>query len=70
MCTANVLDTIPAPLLDRMEVIDLAGYTAMEKMAIAKQYLIPSATELTGMKDAIEITGVLRGGRWGVDFLL
>jgi Lon-like ATP-dependent protease len=39
VCTANVLDTIPGPLLDRMEVIRLSGYTADEKTAIARRYL-------------------------------
>merc|ERR1719333_949061 len=41
VCTANVLDTIPGPLLDRFEVIRIAGYVHEEKMAIAKQYLVP-----------------------------
>ena len=39
VCTANVLDTIPAPLLDRMEVVRLSGYIADEKRAIARTYL-------------------------------
>ncbi|KNE69688.1 ATP-dependent protease La [Allomyces macrogynus ATCC 38327] len=43
VCTANVLDTIPGPLLDRMEVIQLSGYVADEKVAIAEKYLAPQA---------------------------
>ena len=41
LCTANTLDTIPGPLLDRMEVLEIAGYTENEKFHIGKQYLIP-----------------------------
>lgn len=51
VCTANVTDTIPRPLLDRMELIELSGYVADEKMAIAEKYLAPAARELTGLKD-------------------
>lgn len=51
VCTANITDTIPRPLLDRMETIELSGYVADEKMAIAERYLAPSAKELTGLKD-------------------
>ncbi len=47
--TANSIDTIPAPLLDRMEVIDIAGYTQEEKVQIAKRYLIPKAIESNGL---------------------
>ncbi len=49
--TANILDTIPRPLLDRMEVIRIAGYTVNDKYQIAKQYLIPRAIENTGLKN-------------------
>lgn len=50
ICTANVLDTIPEPLRDRMELIEMSGYVAEEKLAIARQYLIPQALEDTGLK--------------------
>jgi Lon-like ATP-dependent protease len=52
VCTANMTDTIPRPLLDRMEVIRLSGYVSDEKMAIAERYLAPQAKELAGLKDA------------------
>merc|ERR1711920_482849 len=53
LCTANVTDTIPGPLKDRMEVLQLSGYDAPEKVEIAKNYLIPKARESTGLcKDA------------------
>jgi len=52
VCTANMTDTIPRPLLDRMEVIRLSGYVADEKMAIAERYLAPAAKEMAGLKDA------------------
>ena len=47
--TANILDTIPAPLRDRMEVIQLSGYTAEEKHEIARRYLIPRQIERNGL---------------------
>ncbi|CAM9305539.1 unnamed protein product [Hapterophycus canaliculatus] len=49
ICTANVLDTIPGPLKDRMEVIRLSGYDLPEKVAISEQYLIPKARKDHGM---------------------
>ena len=52
VCTANMTDTIPRPLLDRMELIELSGYVADEKKAIAERYLAPQAKELSGLKDA------------------
>lgn len=51
VCTANMTDTIPRPLLDRMEMIELSGYVSDEKMAIAERYLAPAAKELSGLKD-------------------
>jgi ATP-dependent Lon protease len=50
VATANQLDTIPAPLLDRMEVIRLAGYILEEKLEIARRYLIPKALENHGLQ--------------------
>ncbi len=50
LCTANQLDTIPRPLLDRMEVIPLAGYIADEKLQIARRYLVPRQLERAGLK--------------------
>ncbi|MDE3105150.1 MAG: endopeptidase La [Acidobacteriota bacterium] len=49
ICTANQLDTIPGPLLDRMEIIDLTGYTEEEKVNIATRYLIPRQTKENGI---------------------
>ncbi|KAM7188226.1 mitochondrial Lon protease [Rhypophila sp. PSN 637] len=52
VCTANLTDTIPQPLLDRMEVIRLSGYVSNEKLAIAEKYLAPNAQDLAGLKNA------------------
>ena len=52
VCTANMTDTIPRPLLDRMEMIELSGYVADEKIAIAERYLAPQAKEINGLKEA------------------
>jgi ATP-dependent Lon protease len=49
ICTANQVDTIPAPLLDRMEVIKLAGYILEEKIQIARRYLIPKQMKAHGL---------------------
>jgi ATP-dependent Lon protease len=55
--TANMLDTIPGPLRDRMEVISLAGYTASEKFEIARRYLLRRQMEANGLKEGqVEIT--------------
>jgi ATP-dependent Lon protease len=48
--TANTLDTVPGPLRDRMEVIQLAGYTEEEKLEIAKRYLVPRQIERNGLR--------------------
>lgn len=50
VCTANTTDTIPEPLLNRMEVISFPGYTAVEKYHIAKRHLIPKAFDTMGIK--------------------
>ncbi|MBA2331814.1 MAG: endopeptidase La [Actinobacteria bacterium] len=49
ICTANTLDTIPGPLLDRMDVIQLSGYTHEEKLGIAKRYLVPKQLRAHGL---------------------
>jgi ATP-dependent Lon protease len=51
LTTANMLDTIPGPLRDRMEVISLAGYTAGEKFQIARRYLVGRQMEANGLKE-------------------
>jgi ATP-dependent Lon protease len=57
VCTANVLDTIPGPLRDRMEIISLPGYTAQEKLQIARRYLVARQLEATGLKpELLEIS--------------
>jgi ATP-dependent Lon protease len=57
ICTANTLDTVPAPLLDRMDVIQLSGYTEDEKFGIAKRYLVPKQVEAHGLGgDLVTIT--------------
>src|SRR3712207_3338555 len=50
ICTANQLDTIPSPLLDRMDVIHLSGYTEEEKLAIARRYLVPKQLREHGLE--------------------
>ena len=62
VCTANSTDTIPEPLLNRMEVIDFQGYTAVEKFHIARKHLLPKAMNAMGIqKKMLKITdGALR----------
>src|SRR5207249_2093328 len=55
ICTANTLATIPGPLLDRMDMIQLSGYTEDEKVEIARRYLIPKQLEAHGL-DAAKVT--------------
>ena len=57
LATANVLDTIPGPLLDRMELVQLDGYTEDEKVTIAKHHLFPRQREKAGLRDdELELT--------------
>jgi ATP-dependent Lon protease len=57
IATANQLETVPGPLQDRMEVIQLAGYTVDEKLHIAKKYLVPRQLEANGLKSSqVELT--------------
>uniref|UniRef100_A0AAR2IYZ5 Lon protease homolog, mitochondrial n=1 Tax=Pygocentrus nattereri TaxID=42514 RepID=A0AAR2IYZ5_PYGNA len=51
ICTANVIDTIPEPLRDRMEMINVSGYVAQEKLAIAERYLVPQLRALCGLDE-------------------
>ena len=57
ICTANAVDTIPGPLLNRMEVIEFQGYTPIEKLSIAKDHLLPKALKAVGIPEgALEVT--------------
>ena len=57
ICTANMLETISGPLRDRMEIIQLPGYTEMEKVQIARRYLLPRQLEANGLSaDQCEVT--------------
>lgn len=57
IATANTLETIPAPLLDRMEVIELSSYTANEKFHIARDHLLPEVLEESGLSDEDMVIG-------------
>ena len=65
--TANVLDTVPAPLRDRMEIIEIAGYTEEEKVRIARSHLVPKQVADHGMVDgrapAVDRRGPAPAGR-------
>ncbi|MFO7595999.1 MAG: endopeptidase La [Desulfocurvibacter africanus] len=57
ICTSNVLDTIPGPLRDRMEIIRIPGYTESDKVKIARTYLVPRQAKENGLaKDEVQIT--------------
>ena len=57
ICTANTLETIPEPLLNRMEVIQFQGYTATDKLQIAKRHLLPKALQTVGINaDQLELS--------------
>ena len=51
ICTANVIDNVPPPVRDRMEVIDIPGYTHEEKLQIAQTYLVPRQREANGLRE-------------------
>ena len=57
ICTANSLDTVPAPLLDRMEIISFQGYTPFEKLQIAKKHLLPKAMRAVGIRSENLVVG-------------
>jgi ATP-dependent Lon protease len=62
LATANMTDTIPAPLLDRMELIAFDGYTTAEKLAIARGYLLPRQLERNGLEpDEVEVSKEILG---------
>jgi len=57
ICTANVLDSIPAPVRDRMEIIELTGYTEEEKLEIARRYLVPRQLSANGLTaERVQVT--------------
>jgi len=65
VCTANNLSTIPAPLLDRMEVLEVSGYVSEEKAEIARRYLGPQAKKSAGLGPAEIITPAEEEGSSG-----
>jgi ATP-dependent Lon protease len=57
ICTANTIETIPSPLLDRLEILSLSGYTEMEKLHIAHRYLLPKQLRANGLQpDELKLT--------------
>lgn len=62
--TANTLQTIPRPLLDRMEIIEITSYTENEKIHIAEEHLIPKQLEKNGLKPGSLHSADMRSGRW------
>jgi ATP-dependent Lon protease len=66
ICTANQLDTIPRPLLDRMEIIKLSGYILEEKLQIARRYLLPKQLKAHGVKRT-QLGITMRGLRCIID---
>lgn len=56
IATANYIDKIPSPLKDRLEIIELSGYTELEKTSIAKKHLIPKVSKENGLPDNIKLT--------------
>ena len=63
VATANIADPIPAPLRDRMEILEIPGYTRREKLAIARRHLIPKQLEEHGItKEQLDITDTAASG--------
>ena len=63
ICTANTLDSISSALRDRMEIISLSGYTEMEKLQIAKRYLVPKQKKANGLKESRSASPTRRSAR-------